>query len=117
MIHHLNSSVVILLAPTYLLDDDMQSEKIVGSKWSDRARLRVNLVSPQPTRSVHLILILPKFDTHFTFLQEYVQPPCGWQEKTYFVKPIRPSRELSASKTDQMMERLSGGMSTKASHD
>lgn len=81
--------------PTYVLDGDLQSGKKAGKKWTDRARLGVNLgFSPQHSKSVALVLSLKsglvspqfhcQFDEAFQTVQGLdmnLQPPSLWQEK------------------------------------
>jgi hypothetical protein len=79
--------------PVYVLDNDMQAEKI--DKWAERARVGINLGrSSQHARTVALVLSMTtgltspqfhvKFDPTFQTLRKSFggrSPPSGWQAK------------------------------------
>jgi hypothetical protein len=101
--------------PVYVLDGKLQSGQKAGKKWTDRARLGVNLgFSPQHSKSVALVLSLttglvsPQFHCQFDEAFQTVrgidaslQPPSLWQEKAYFVKP-KESAPPSISEQPQL---------------
>ena len=100
--------------PSYVLDSDLQSGKKHGKfKWSDRAKVSINL-GPSPThgRSVHLLLniqtgmITPQFHVDFDDAFDTTRagahtplPKCLWQVKTYFKTPFGAPRESPLNTT------------------
>jgi len=94
--------------PVYVLDGNLQAGKRAGKKWTDRARVGVNLgFSPQHAKSVALVLSLktglvsPQFHCQFDDTFETVKgldasllPVSQWQEKAYFVEAEEATQQM-----------------------